>query len=87
MPQLTIRGFGGELENRIRVLARTEGISLNQAVLRLLRRGAGLEQENRDDGLIGSDLDELIGSWTDEEAEHFNQAVEDFNVIDEDMWR
>ena len=37
MKQLTIRGFDDELIRRIRAVAREEGLSLNQAVLRLLR--------------------------------------------------
>ena len=42
MNQLTVRGFDDELSDRLRGLARREGISLNQAALRLLRKGAGL---------------------------------------------
>ena len=43
--QLTVRGFDAELADSIRRLARQERISLNQAVLRLLRRGAGLADD------------------------------------------
>ena len=42
MKQLTVRGFDDDLERAIRQLARRERISLNQAALKLLRRGAGL---------------------------------------------
>ena len=42
MNQLTVRGFGDELGESIRRLAQREGISLNQAALKLLRKGAGL---------------------------------------------
>lgn len=41
MHQMTVRGLGAESADSIRRLARQERISLNQAVLRLLRRGAG----------------------------------------------
>ena len=42
MNQLTVRGFDDELAERIRRLAKREGTSLNQAALKLLRKGPGL---------------------------------------------
>lgn len=86
MHQLTIRGFDDELANRIRQLASREGISLNRAVLKLLRRGAGLGERNHMPNVVGDSLDHLIGTWTKEEAAEMNRALEDFSLIDEDMW-
>ena len=60
MNQLTIRGFDDELASRIRQLATREGISLNRAVLRLLRRGAGLGDHKDAGDTVGSSLDHLI---------------------------
>ena len=40
MKQLTVRGFDDELAEAIRLLERRDGTSLNQAALKLLRRGA-----------------------------------------------
>ena len=87
MNQLTIRGFDDDLAGRIRQLARREGISLNRAVLRLLRRGAGLEDRGGSPDIVGDSLDHLIGTWTAEEAAEVNRALEDFSRIDEEMWR
>lgn len=87
MRQLTIRGFGPELERHIRNVANREGISLNQAVIRLLRKGTGLEEVGEDAHSIGSALDDLIGTWSDEEAGEFDRAVSDFDAIDEEMWK
>ena len=86
MNQLTIRGFDDELANRIRQLASREGISLNRAVLRLLREGVGLEDRKRGD-TVGSSLDHLIGTWTCEEAAEMDRALEDLSHIDEALWR
>ena len=74
MNQLTIRGFDDELADRIRALARREGISLNRAVLRLLRRGAGLGDGNRGPDTVGDSLDHLIGTWTAAEAAEMGRA-------------
>lgn len=87
MHQLTIRGFDEELERRIRRLASREGISLNRAVLKLLRRGAGLGEGHDKPDTVGDSLDHLVGTWTAEEAAEFDRALEEFSRIDEEVWR
>ncbi len=87
MKQLTLRGIEGELELRLLDLSRREGISLNQAVLRLLRKATGLDAPSHRDDVIGSALDRFIGTWSAEEARQVNEAAEDFERIDESLWR
>lgn len=87
MNQLTIRGFDDELASRIRELAHREGISLNRAVLRLLRRGAGLGDGNRNVDTVGSSLDHLIGTWTEGEATEMGRVLEELSRVDEAKWR
>ena len=87
MHQLTIRGFDEELAGRIRQLANAEGISLNRAVLKLLRRGAGLGERHENTNLVGDSLDHLIGTWTAEDVAEMNRALEDLSRIDEEMWK
>ena len=84
MRQLTVRGFDDELSDRLKGFAQREGISLNQAALRLLRKGAGLPETS---GVIGNSLDHLFGVWTQEEYEQFNKEIEVFETIDEEMWK
>ena len=87
MHQLTIRGFDDELTGRIRQLARREGISLNRAVLKLLRRGAGLGEHDAGPEVVGDSPDHLIGTWTADEADEMNRALEDLSRIDDEMWK
>lgn len=87
MDQLTVRGFGDDLGSALRRLATRERISLNQAALRLLRRGAGLADGAETAEGVGSSLDHLIGSWTPEEADELDTALEDFETIDADAWK
>ena len=87
MNQLTVRGFDDELAEHIRSLSKREGISLNQAALKLLRKGAGLADLKRKVDTVGPSLDHLIGSWTDEEAAEMDRALEELDVIDEADWR
>jgi len=86
MNQMTVRGFDEELAKRIRRLADQEQISLNKAVLRLLKRGAGLEPMP-EPKVIGHALDEFIGDWSKEEAEAFRRSQRPLEQIDEEMWK
>lgn len=86
MKQLTIRGLGEELEECIRSLAEKEDISLNEAALRLLRRGAGLEQAAVAEDVNGRSLDDLAGNWSDEEAKLMDRVEHDFERIDPELW-
>ena len=85
MKQLTIRGLGDDLARAIRRLANREGTSLNRAAVKLLRRGAGLER-GRGPDTVGSSLDDLIGTWSDAEADEVGRALRHFKNIDEAMW-
>lgn len=86
LKQLTLRGFDEAVAREIERVAREEGVSLNQSVQKLLRRGLAQSDNGVADGVIGDSLDHLIGTWTAEEADEFDRAVADFDVIDESMW-
>ena len=83
--QLTIR-YDDDLAREIEDLARREGLSRNQAVLRLLRKGAGIAEGEESRDVIGGSLDWFVGSWTEEQAREFDDAVAEFEAIDEDLW-
>ena len=89
MNQLTIRGFGPDLARRIQALAESEGLSLNQAALRLLRKGAGLTRSdpNDDEALIGAGLDRFFGTWSDADVQAMEKATRDFEHIDDSLWQ
>ena len=52
-----------------------------------MRKGAGLDVAAGGANLVGDSLDHLIGTWSDEEAVQVMQAVADFEVIDDELWR
>ena len=88
MDQFTIRVFDDDLSATLRQTAEREGISLNKAALKLMRKGAGLVDGMAQAGPVGTALDDLRGTWTKEEADALNAAVEEaFGIIDEEMWR
>lgn len=87
MNQLTVRGFDQELEESIRRVAKRSGTSLNQAALKLLRKGAGLGNERPGADTVGPSLDHLIGTWSSAEAEDLKSALAEFETIDEADWK
>lgn len=86
MKQLSIRGFGRELERRLKEIAREKSISLNKAALFLLRKGAGLDRRPGHADVVGDSLDHLMGCWTEEEEKKFLENVEAFEGIDDSLW-
>ena len=83
--QLTIR-FDGDLDRRLRDEARHEGLSLNQAAVRLLRKGAGLDR-SQPANVVDTSLDHLAGTWPTKDADAFDRAMAVFERVDEDLWR
>ena len=84
MKQMTIRVEDPAVERGIETLCRRRDWSANRAAVYLLRKGLGL---NHGEALerIGSDLDAFIGSWTQAEAEAFDQVIAaEFDRIDDD---
>jgi hypothetical protein len=84
--QLTIR-YDDVLAREIEDLARREGISHNQAAVRLLRKGAGIAAPAQARDAIGDSLDWFIGSWTQEQARELEESLADFDTVDKDLWR
>lgn len=86
LKQLTIRGFEPEVEEQIRELARRERLSLNQAVMQLLRRATGRRETGDRLHRVGSSLDDLAGTWSERDEEEFTRAIEPLERIDEAFW-
>ena len=87
MNQLTVRGFDDELATRIRQLAKQDGTSLNQAALKMLRKGAGMVDPSQKPDTVGSSLDRLIGTWSDNEVAELDAALQEFEIVDEADWQ
>jgi hypothetical protein len=84
--QITVRGLDPGLEAEIRRVADEEGISLNKAALRILRKGAGL-QDRPARQVIGNGLDHLIGTWDETEAKQFTASIRSCEQIDRELWK
>ncbi|OGV62607.1 MAG: hypothetical protein A2283_13545 [Lentisphaerae bacterium RIFOXYA12_FULL_48_11] len=78
--QYTIRAVPEDVDDALRKNSVREGCSLNNYVIDTLRKGAGLS-----DTQLFHDLDFLSGKWIKDEV--CENALEEFNRIDEGMWK
>lgn len=87
MTQLTVRGFDRLLERELKKLAKERGLSLSQAAVELMRRGAGLSAPKTLPPRIGSALDRFVGTLSREDAAAVRKAEEQLETIDPALWR
>ena len=85
MKTITIRGIDVELDRLIKSQAQQTNLSVNQWILRTLKKVTGTEkapmfQEHHD-------LDALAGGWSEEEIKAFQKNIEIFERIDEEAWK
>jgi hypothetical protein len=82
--KLTLQNIEGELSTRICNLAEREGISPDEMVLKLVRKGVGLPAESEGGGRIGKSLDHFVGSMSQEEFDELQAALQHFEVVDDE---
>ena len=85
MSDLSLHGFDKELELRLAEIARREGVSMNEAALRLLRRGAGLQDAPT--GTIGDALDGFVGRWSEADEQALLESIAVCETVDEALWK
>lgn len=80
MKHLTVRNLPAPLAEALERERRRRGRSLNQTVIELLAQGLGVGTP-RSNG-----LGRMAGSWSQEEVEDFERAVQPFGKIDPELW-
>ena len=85
MAQITLRGMDGELEKRIRRIARQKGKSLNKVILDMIYQCTG--QNKKAEASREESLRRLAGRWSPKQGEEFLESIKPCEQIDEDMWK
>ena len=86
MTTLSVRGIYEQTTQLIKQEAKRRGISMNTLILELIRDGISSRFEVIHPPTF-NDLDHLAGTWTPEEAAEFIKTQQDFEKIDEKLWR
>ena len=80
MPPISVRGLDETQLDHLKEQARQQGISLNRLVLRRLT-GESSAPHNQH-----HDLDDLAGTWSEEESNAFSAAIAPLEQIDQELW-
>jgi len=78
MRQYTVRNIPGALDRALCEWARQRNVSLNQAIVDAIKRCIGMDEKQEH-----NDLDDLIGTWQQEEE--FEQALSEQDTIEQDL--
>ncbi len=84
MKTLSLRNIDAEMADALKKRAKREGRSINTTVLNLLREAVGLTKKKRTK--VYHDLDNLAGTWSEEDKQLFKKTTKYFDRIDEEIW-
>ena len=79
-----LRGIPSEVMNLLKKEASRLHVSVNLLILKFLERGLGISSENVKP--IYHDLDDLAGTWSEEDARKFKENTQSFEQIDKELW-
>lgn len=80
MAAISVRGLDDGQLSQLKEQAHQQGISLNRLALNRLT-GAPSERANLD-----QDLDDLAGTWSEEEGNAFEAAIAPLEQVDLELW-
>ena len=86
MKSVTIRGVDREVAEKLKITAAKQGKSINQLVLEFIKRDLGLEKEKKYSREY-ADLDDLFGSWSEEEFNEIQNKINRERQIDLELWK
>jgi hypothetical protein len=84
--EITIQNLDDATEEWIREEAGRRGVTVDQLLLELIQTGISVERQSPPIPAY-DDLDSLAGTWTEEQATEFLNAIDDFELVDEKLWR
>ena len=84
MKTITLRNLPPDLRRRIEEEAAASGASHAKTVIRLLRVATGLVAPHSPARY--DDLDDLAGTWSQEEAAEFERILAEQRGIDPELW-
>lgn len=85
MKAVTLRNLPPTLDRTIRQRAKKRGVSVNKVVIGLLLEHLG--ESEKQPVKRYHDLDDLAGSWSEQEAEVFDSSLAKQRATDQEMWK
>ena len=85
MSQITLRRIDPDIEQKIRMMAKKRGKSLNRVVLDIIYQHS--EFKKKDEKPSADSLRKLAGGWSKRDASAFLESIKSCEQIDEEMWK
>ena len=85
MKSITIHGIDDPLAELIKSRARSEGLSINKTVKKLLEESLGVKPRTK--GTNRSDFEEFCGIWSDSELAEFEKNTKNLRNINHEDWK
>jgi predicted CopG family antitoxin len=82
MHTINIRNIDDSIYEKIKHESKLKGLSVNKLLLQILDKFFRKKKETE-----LHDLDDLFGTWTEEEYRLINEGSEQARKIDEEMWQ
>lgn len=86
MKAITIRGVEHEVAEKLKIAASKQGKSVNSLILEFIKTSLGLQKEKKFSRRY-DDLDDLFGSWNDDEFKKINDLITTQRQIDQELWK
>jgi plasmid stability protein len=81
MKQYTIRKIPDYLDKAVRERAKKTNASINSILVEALKKGLSVHEE----APVYNDMDDLAGTWVQDPET--DAVLEEFDKIDQDMWK
>jgi len=85
MKSITLHNIDGPLSELIKSKARSEGLSINKTVKKILEESLGVRPKPR--GVFRNDFEGFCGIWSDIELAEFDERTRDLDKIDPEDWK
>jgi hypothetical protein len=85
MKAVTIRGVDADVAEKLKAYAKTQGKSINQEILDIIKTGVGLKKDKTYSREY-DDLDGLFGRWSEDEFNDISARIDQERQIDPAIW-
>jgi hypothetical protein len=86
MKAITIRGIDSSVNEKLKLIAKNEGKSVNRFILELIDQNIGTKKKKKF-VTQHKDLDHLFGKWSDDEFDKIQGFIDVQRKIDPELWQ
>jgi hypothetical protein len=85
MKSITIHGVDEPLAEVLKSRARSEGLSINKMIKKLLDESLGVKPRHKDTNR--TDFEEFCGMWSESDLREFEKKTKEFRRVNPEDWQ